>query len=170
MSNGTAATSVPAIESSTMTVLAIDLGKFKSVACRYDPATGEHAFETIATNPPAVHDLLIAASPTVLVIEACSVCGWIHDLAESLSIEVRVANTMGEAWKWKRVKRKTDRDDALKLAKLTATDQLPLVHVPELSVRQHRALIKHRHALIDRRTGRWASFGRSDLQPEGDPP
>ena len=153
MSNGTAATSVPAIESSTMTVLAIDLGKFKSVACRFDPATGEHAFETIATTPAAVHDLLIAASPTVLVIEACSVCGWVHDLAESLSIEVRVANTMGEAWKWKRVKRKTDRDDALKLAKLTATDQLPLVHVPELAVRQHRSLIKHRHALIDRRTG-----------------
>ena len=94
-------------------ILALDLGKFKSVACRYDPASGEHAFETIATTPPAVHDLLVAASRSVLVMEACNVCGWISDLAESLSIEVRVANTMGEAWKWKRVKRKTDRDDAL---------------------------------------------------------
>ena len=137
-----------------MTILAIDLGKFKSVACRYDPATGDHAFETIATNPHAVHDLLIAdAAPSVLVIESCSVCGWISDLAESLGIEVRVANTHGEAWRWKRVKRKTDRDDALKLAKLAATNQLPTVHVPALPVRQHRSLIKHRHALIDRRTG-----------------
>jgi transposase len=89
----------------------------------------------------------------MLVIEACSASGWIHDLAESLSIEVRVANTLGEAWKWKRVKRKTDRDDALKLAKLAASNQLPTVHVPQLAVRQHRSLIRHRHALIDRRTG-----------------
>jgi transposase len=81
------------------------------------------------------------------------VCGWVHDLAESLGIEVRVANTNHEAWKWKRVKRKTDRDDALKLAKLHATDQLPVVHVPKLQVRQHRGLIKYRHALVDRRTG-----------------
>jgi transposase len=87
------------------------------------------------------------------VVEACSACGWICDLAESLGIEVRVANTHGEAWKWKKVKRKTDRDDALKLAKLAATDQLPLVHVPQLAVRQHRSLIKYRHALVDRRTG-----------------
>ena len=148
MSHGTSTTTHAAI-----TILALDLGKFKSVACRYDPATDAHAFETIATTPPAVRDLLIESSPQVLVIEACSVCGWIHDLAESLSIEVRVANVLGEAWKWKRVKRKTDRDDALKLAKLAATGQLPLVHVPELAVRQHRSLIKYRHALIDRRTG-----------------
>jgi hypothetical protein len=33
------------------------------------------------------------------------VCGWIADLAESLSIEARVANVLGEAWKWRRVKR-----------------------------------------------------------------
>ena len=148
MSNHTSMTTPAAI-----TILALDLGKFKSVACRYDPATGAHAFETIATNPSAVHDLLIDANPALLVIEACGVCGWIADLAESLSIEVRVANVLGEAWKWRRVKRKTDRDDALKLAKLAATDQLPVVHIPKLAVRQHRSLIRHRHALIDRRTG-----------------
>ena len=136
-----------------MSILAIDLGKFKSVACRYDPRTGAHAFETLATSPPAVHDLLVEAAPSVLVIEACSICGWISDVAESLAIEVRVANTHGEAWKWKKVKRKTDRDDAHKLARLAATDQLPLVHVPPLTMRQHRSLIKYRHALIDRRTG-----------------
>src|SRR5947207_15507754 len=113
MSDGTATTTAPANESSTMTILALDLGKFKSVACRFDPARGRHAFETIATTPPAVHDLLIDAAPSLLVIEACSVCGWISDLAGSLAIEVRVANTHGEAWKWKKVKRKTDRDDAL---------------------------------------------------------
>jgi hypothetical protein len=36
--------STPA-QSWTMTTLAIDLGKFKSVACRFDPATDAQAFE-----------------------------------------------------------------------------------------------------------------------------
>jgi transposase len=153
MSDVTATMNATATESSTTSILAMDLGKFRSVACVFDPATGDHTFETIATTPAAVHDLLIKTAPSVLVIEACNVCGWISDLAESLSIQVRVANVLGEAWKWKRVKRKTDRDDALKLAKLWASGQLPLVHVPQLAVRQHRSLIRHRHALIDRRTG-----------------
>ena len=83
MSNATAMMTASANESSTRTILAIDLGKFKSVACRFDAATGQHAFETIATTPPAVHDLLIDAAPALLVIEACSVCGWICDLAEA---------------------------------------------------------------------------------------
>ena len=148
MRDGTSAT--PAAAS---TILAIDLGKFRSVACRYDAATGSHAFATVATRPAAVHDLLIHVAPAVLVVEACNVCGWVHDLAEALGVEVRVAHVLGEAWKWKRVKRKTDRDDALKLARLAATGQLPTVHVPRLPVRQHRSLIRHRHALVDRRTG-----------------
>ena len=42
MSDGTATMSVTAKESSARTILAIDLGKFKSVACRYEPATGSH--------------------------------------------------------------------------------------------------------------------------------
>ncbi len=92
MSNRTSMTTPAAI-----TILAIDLGKFKSVACRYDPATGEHAFQTIATTPAAVHDLLVEIAPAVLVIEACSICGWIADLAESLGIAVRVANTLDDA-------------------------------------------------------------------------
>jgi hypothetical protein len=93
MSDGTATMSVTAKGCSAQAIsaqailtniLAIDLGKFKSVACRYDPASGVHAFETIATTPSAVHDLLVAASPSVLVMEACNVCGWISDLAESM--------------------------------------------------------------------------------------
>ena len=71
MRDGTSAT--PAAAS---TILAIDLGKFRSVACRYDPATGGHAFEAVATTPSAVHDLLVEAHPQLLVVEACNVCAW----------------------------------------------------------------------------------------------
>jgi transposase len=135
------------------TILSIDLGKFKSVACVLEAAAGEHRFETIPTNPAAVHDLLVAVAPGRLVIEACSVAGWVHDLAVALSIPVQVANTNGEAWHYKRVKRKTDRDDALKLTKLSLLGELPVVHVPPPATRQWKSLIKYRHALVDRRTG-----------------
>ena len=166
MSDRTATRSAPAQESSTTTtsILAIDLGKFKSVACRYDAGTGAHAFETIATTPPAVHDLLIDANPQLLVIEACGSCGWIADLAESLSIEVRVANVLGEAWKWKRVKRKTDRDDALKLAKLAASR----ASFSASSRSVFRLTRRHRHAspsTLATRTAMPSDSARSATQP-----
>ena len=36
-------------------ILAIDLGKFKSVACLYQ-ASGAHAFRTLTTTPAALHE------------------------------------------------------------------------------------------------------------------
>ena len=78
--------------------------------------------------------------------------GWVHDLASALGIEVQVANPNTEGWRWRRVKRKTDRDDALKLARLSAANQLPTVWMPRPRVRQWRSLIHYRHALVSRRT------------------
>ena len=41
----------------TTQILAIDLGKFRSVACEYNSATSEHNFTTISTTPAAMHEL-----------------------------------------------------------------------------------------------------------------
>jgi len=68
-----------------------------------------------------------------------------------LRIPCRVANTAAEAWKYKHAKRKTDRDDALRLAQLEALGQLPAVVVPAKRVREWRALIAHRQALVTQR-------------------
>ena len=38
-------------------ILALDLGKFNSVLCVYDPATHDHHFESLQTTPRTVHDL-----------------------------------------------------------------------------------------------------------------
>jgi hypothetical protein len=49
------------------TILAIDLGKFKSVACRYaGGATG--TYQTVPTRPEALHDLIVAEAPDRVVI------------------------------------------------------------------------------------------------------
>jgi transposase len=66
--------------------------------------------------------------------------------------DVQVANPNTEGWRWRNVKAKTDRMDALKLARLSAAEQLPLVHMPILEVRQRRLLIGYRHVLVRRRT------------------
>lgn len=142
---------------SLLTIIAIDLGKFKSVVCVMDVPTRQHRFETIVTTPAALHALLAAhtgldASRVCVVIEACDAAGWVHDLAVALGLGVKVANCCHEAWKWKKVKRKTDKDDALKLAKMLLLDQLPVVHMPSAQRRQRRRLIQHRRSLVQRRT------------------
>ena len=149
-----------------MTILAMDLGKRKSVACTYAATTGEHQFETIQTSPQALHDLLVSVRPARVVIEVCSAAGWVGGLVRALDMELQVANPNHDAWRWKHVKRKTDRDDALKLAQLSAMNQLPLVHLPTKDVRERRSLIQFRGKLVARRT-RIKNHIRSILDREG---
>ena len=135
-----------------MKILALDLGKFKSVACVYERGTDEHAFETVPTAFLELHGLLEKIRPDRVVIEISPLAGWIGDLIRSLDIELQVANTNGAAWAWRHVKRKTDRLDALKLARMSAMNDLPLVHLPAPRVREWRSLIRYRQALVGRRT------------------
>ena len=133
-------------------ILAIDLGKFKSVSCLYHNEDAHAEYRTVSTTPSAIHDLLVEVEPDRVVIEVCGISGWIHDLAQALEFEIEVVDTRHEAWRWNKVKRKTDREDALKLARLSAMHQVSTVHVPEHSVRQWKSLITYRHTLVDRRT------------------
>jgi len=143
------------------TILGLDLGKFKSVCCVMDADTGRHAFETLATTPATIHDLLTrhasaAGAGVLLVIETCDAAGWVHDVACAIhGVTVTVVHTQGdERWRWRKVKRKTDRDDALKLARLARLGELPQppVHVPAPARRQWRRLVVHRRSVVARRT------------------
>ena len=133
------------------TILAIDLGKYKCVACAYDKATAAAEYRTLTTSRAEVQRLIRTAGPAAVVIEACSLAGWVHDLCGELGVPCKVANTAAEAWKYKHARRKTDRDDALRLAQLQALGQLPEVVVPAKRVREWRALIAHRQALVGQR-------------------
>jgi transposase len=135
-----------------MRILALDLGKYKTVACDYEAETGRHRFVTVLTTPKALHDLISDREPDRVVIEICSIAGWVSDLVRTLGIELQVANTTDERWHWRKVKTKNDRSDALKLAQLSAVNQLRTVHVPESEMRQWRALIGYRQHLVQRRT------------------
>jgi transposase len=134
------------------TILGLDLGKFKSVACLYDPATTEARFTTIHTDPDDLRRLLQAERPATVVFETCTVAGWVADTCDELKVAYLVANPMDEAWSWRKVKRKTDRDDALKLARMAALGELPTVPMPTKAAREYRALVRYRDRLVGRRT------------------
>lgn len=135
-----------------MKILAIDLGQQKSVGCVYEAETGEHAYHTVRSTQEAIHELVTDTMPDRVVIEIGSTAGWVYDLVVALEIEIEVANPSHEGWRWRKVKRKTDRGDALKLARLSASSQLPTVYMPSPAVRQWRALIQYRQSLVQRRT------------------
>ena len=79
-----------------MRIVAMDLGKSKSVICDYDSKSGKHTFRTIRTRPQEVHDLLVETEPDRVVIETGPSSGWVYDLARALGIKVQVANTNHE--------------------------------------------------------------------------
>lgn len=135
-----------------MLILAIDLGKAKSVACWYQAGDARCEFRTVPTRPVDFQTLLTDRPVDRVAIEICDAAGWIVDLCRTLAIPIQVANTHQAAWRWKNVKKKCDREDAVKLARLSAMDQLSLVHVPEKVVREWRSLILYRHKLVNRRT------------------
>ena len=133
------------------TILAVDLGRYKSVACVYARSTREHTFHTLDTTPAELDTLLARHPGAVVVIEACANAGWVHDHAAAKGHPVKVANTAAESWKFQHLKRKTDKDDARRLAELEAIGQLPTVALPEPAVRQRRMLIAARQELVGRR-------------------
>lgn len=149
-----------------MKILAIDLGKFKSVSCLFNTETNQSAYETIAMQRVYLEDLLHKTQPQKVVIETCTNSGWVHDLCQGLGYEGLVANPSQKAWQWRNVKRKTDKDDALKLAKLAALAQISPVYVPTPETRQYRRLVKYRKTLVWR-VNRIKNSIRSLLMAQG---
>ena len=136
-----------------MKILAIDLGKYNSMCCFYDTKTQKYRFQTVATKREYLTAVFKNDEIDLVVMEACGPSGWICDLCQELGLKTFVCSTNDAAWEWKNVKRKTDKDDALKLARLAMMRQLTRVHVPKHEVREHRSLIKYRKKLVRRING-----------------
>jgi len=131
-----------------MKIIAIDLGKFNSMVCFFDSETNEYRFQLIKTERGYLKTLLRKNSSDLVVMEACTASGWVSDLCDELGLTRLVCSTHEEAWRWRNVKRKTDKDDALKLARLAVMQQLKPTHVPSVETREYRGLIKYRKKLV----------------------
>jgi transposase len=98
-----------------------------------------------------ITELQEVKQPFQICFEASSGYGYIHDRLVRIARRVVVAHA-GKLRLIFRSKRKNDRIDAHKLAKLLYLDEVPPAHVPDADVRAWRCMIEHRHALIDERT------------------
>ena len=90
-----------------MIIMAIDLGKYKSMVCYYNTETQEYTFETVPTERAYFLTLLQHYSPDLVVVEACGPSGWVGDVCEELSLNLIVCSTNEDAWLFKNTKRKT---------------------------------------------------------------
>jgi len=88
--------------------------------------------------------------PFAVCFEASCGYGYLHDQLAKRAERVTVAHP-GQLRLIFRSKKKNDRVDADKLAKLLLLKEVPAVHVPGMDVRAWRGLINYRRKLIGRR-------------------
>jgi transposase len=135
-----------------MRILAIDLGKFNSLFCWYDEAERKYVSRKALSTPGAFHDLLLMREVDRVVIEVCDMAGGGVDLCQTMSIPIQIVNPNGGGGRWRDVKKKTDREDAKKLCRLSLSGDLKEVWLPQRLERHWKSLILYRHKLVERRT------------------
>lgn len=79
--------------------------------------------------------------------EASCGCGWLHDRLVQMGMKVQVGHP-GKLRLIFQTKKKNDRLDARKLAKLLYLDEVPLAYVPSEDIRQWRAFVEFRRGLV----------------------
>jgi len=109
--------------------------------------------------------------PFAVCFEASTGYGYLFEHLQTIARRVVVAHP-GQLRLIFRSKRKNDRVDAEKLAKLLFLDEVPPVYVPSSEVRSWRGFIGHRYKLVRERTRTKNSIrallgglARSDLFP-----
>lgn len=88
--------------------------------------------------------------PFSVCFEASNGYGYLHEQLSTMARRVSVAHP-GQLRLIFRAKRKHNRVDAVKLAKLQYLDEVPEVHVPGVRVREWRATIEYRQRLLHQR-------------------
>jgi transposase len=134
-----------------MYYVGLDVHQKRSVLCILDES-GRRVKEIIVRGPwsklfEALADL---DQPFAICYEASCGYGYLYDHLRRIARRVVVAHP-GQLRLIFRSKRKNDRVDAEKLAKLLYLGEIPTVHVPSIDIRSWRAIIEHRTRLIAKR-------------------
>ena len=101
--------------------------------------------------PKVMDELRKVTEPFEICFEASCAYGYLYDQLQTIAHRVVVAHP-GQLRLIFRSKRKSDRVDAEKLAKLLYLGEVPEAHVPSIDVRNWRRLIEYRRRLIDKQT------------------
>jgi len=97
--------------------------------------------------PVLIEELAKVPKPFAVCYEASCGYGYLHEQFSKLAQQVKVAHAGGLTWIY-RSKRKHDRIDARKLAKLLFLDEVPSVHVPPKEVRLWRQAVEFRQKVL----------------------
>ena len=134
-----------------MWYVGLDVHSRESSYCVLDQ--GGHGVQERAIKGPVskvLAELAKIKEPFAIVYEASCNYGYLFDELSKLARRVVVAHP-GLLRLIFRSKRKNDRIDAYKLAKMLALDAVPTVHVPSRKVRAWRGLIEHRARQVGER-------------------
>jgi transposase len=101
--------------------------------------------------PKVLAELRKVAEPFEICFEASCAYGYLYDQLQRIARRVVVAHP-GQLRLIFRSKRKNDRVDAEKLAKLLYLGEVPAAYVPSIDVRSWRRLVEYRRRLIDKQT------------------
>jgi len=116
----------------------------------FDTRTRKNSFLKATTERNYLETIFKKHKIDVVVMEACGPSSWINDLAKSHDLKTLVCSTSEDAWKWNNVQRETHKDDALKLARMAAMNELKAGHMPSEDHREFRSLVKYRKTLDGR--------------------
>ena len=98
-----------------------------------------------------VEEVAQLPKPRAICFEASTGCGVLCERLRPLAQRIEVADP-GQVRLIFRAKKKNDRVDAQKLAKLIYMDEVPKAYIPEAQVRAWRSLVECRRHLVDKRT------------------
>lgn len=135
-----------------MHYIGLDVHKKQSTFCLLDENGRKMFTKTIhGTWGAVIDELSRQPKPFAICYEASTGYGYLHEQFCQIATQVAVAHP-GHLRMIFRSKRKNDRTDAEKLAKLLYLDEVPQVYVPSGEIRAWRRMIEFRHRLVGDRT------------------
>lgn len=135
-----------------MRYVGLDVHYRSSTYCVLDENGQELQCETIRGHwPKLLERLRTLGKPWTICFEASCGYGYLYRELSRMAQRVVVAHP-GQLRLIFRAKRKNDRIDARKLAKLLYLDEVPAAYVPSQEVQSWRELVEHRRRMVDRQT------------------
>jgi transposase len=135
-----------------MYYVGLDVHQERSSVCILD-AHGKlvKEFTVLGCWDRLLEELAKLPQPMAVCFEASTGCGWLYEKIRAFVARVEVAHP-GQLRLIFKSKRKHDRVDARKLAKLLFLDEVPRAYIPAAPVRAWRALVEFRCTTVDKRT------------------
>lgn len=135
-----------------MLTIGLDVHERSTSICILDEKGDRVKEERVAEHPrEAIKRLSKLRKPFQVCFEASTGYGWMYDELSEKAVRVVVAHP-GKLRLIYRARRKNDRNDAYRLARLMLVDELPPVHVPPVGFRTWRSLIEDRNQHVRQRT------------------